>query len=185
MSVSKFHQGIFLNFPHVSSQPIKSECLKISSRYFLKFSARFLAANEKRVSQNFIKVCFNFSARFLAAKQMRVSQNFIEVFFNFSARFFAANQKRVSQNFIKVFLNVPYVSSQTMKSECLRISSRYFLISRTFPRSQANSSVPEFHQSFFFNFSARFLAANEKRVSQNFIKVYFKLSAPFLAANQK
>ena len=41
-------------------------------------------------------IFFNFSKRFLAAKQKRVSQNFIKVFFNFSASFLAANEKRVS-----------------------------------------------------------------------------------------
>ena len=55
----------------------------------------------------------------------------------------------MSQNFIKVFLNFPHVSSQPIKSQCLRISLKYFSIFRTFPRSQSKARVSECH---FFQF---------------------------------
>ena len=189
---------------NVSSQPIRSECLRtaskcyifyeslhpniigclrITSKHFLTFSARFLAANEKRVSQNFIKVISKFSACFLAAKQKRVSQNFIKVIFNFSAR-----------------------SSQPIRSECLRTASKCYIFYKSLhPNIIGCLRITSKH---FLNFSARFLAANEKRVSQNFIKViskfsarswqpikseclrisskyFFKFSGDFLAANEK
>ena len=129
----------FFNFPQVSSQPMKSECLRISSRYFFLIFRKFPRSQAKSSVSEFHQSFLNFSASFLAAKQ-----------------------NRVCQNFIKVFSTFRHVSSQPIKSECLK----------------------KFIKVFSFKFSARFLAANEKRVSQNFIKVFFNFSARFLAANQ-
>ena len=89
-----------------------------------------------------------------------------------------------------------------MSQNYIKTISKFF---RTFPRSQAKASVSEFHQSDFQLFrtfppsqskesvskvhqviskcSVRFLATNEERVSQNFIKVFFRFYAHFLAAN--
>ena len=108
-------------------------------------------------------------------------------FLSFPHVFLEANQNRVSRNFIKVFFfkNFPHVSSQPIKSQCLRISSKYFSIFRTFSRSQSKPNVSKFHQSIFFKFSSRLIAANQTPVSQNFIEVFFNFSAHFFAANQR
>ena len=150
-----FIEVFFLIFNHVSSQPIKGQCLRISSKYFSIFRT-FPRSQSKASVSEFHQSIFQFSARFLAANQNRVSRNFIKVFFS----------------------NFPHGSSQPIKSQCLRISSKFFSIFRTFPRSQSKASVSEFHQSI-FQFSARFLAANQNRMSRNFIKVFFQIFLTF------
>ena len=148
---------VFFNFPHISSQPIKTECLEISSKYFFKVSSRLIAANQTPVSQNFIKVFFNFSAHFFAAKQKWVSQNFIKIFLSFphvSSQPIKTECLEISSKFF--FLNLPHVSSQPIKSQCLRISSKYFL----------KSFLPV-------------ILTKYNRISQNLIKAFFQISRSF------
>ena len=118
---------VLFNYPHVSSQPIKTECLEISSKYFLNF---------RHVSSQPIK-----------SESLRMS------FFQFfPSRPFNQIQSGVSefhQIILQTFSKFP---SQPMKTECLRISSKYFFkIFSTGNFNQIQSDISEFNQSIFFS----------------------------------
>ena len=202
---NRLSQNYIKTFSNFSECFLAANEKRVSQNFikvFFKMFRTFLAAKQKRVSQNFFKL-FQLFRTFPRSQSNASVSKFNQGILKCSTRFFAANEKRVSQNFIKViFFNFPHVSSQPSKIECPRISSKYF---STFPHVSLQpikseclkisswflkfflhvSSQPmkseclRISSRYFFKFSARFLAANKKRVSQNFIEVFFKIFCTF------
>ena len=106
-SVSEFHQIVFFsNHMHVSSKPIKSESLRISSIFF---------SNHMHVSSKPIK-----------SECIRISSSYFSNHVHVSSKPIESECLRISSSY---FSNHMHVSSKPIKSGCLRISYFFQLFS--------------------------------------------------------
>ena len=87
----------FLNHMHVSSKPIKSECLRISS-FFFQIICTFLLSQSKVSVSEFHQVIFQIKCTFLLGLS-KVSVSEFHQFFHLLSSFSSTNQNRVSHNF--------------------------------------------------------------------------------------
>ena len=99
--VSEFHQIILQSFCKFPSQPIKTECLRISSRYFFNFP--------------------HVSPRL--TESLEISSEYFSSILTFHRSQSNASVSEIHQS---IFISFPHIHSQPIKRECLRISLKCF-----------------------------------------------------------
>ena len=121
LSVSEIHQSIFSqNYMHVSFEPIKIECLRISSNCFfsnhMHVSSKPIKSESLRISSFFFQIICTF---LLSQSKVSVSE-FHQVIFQIICTFLLSLSK-VGVSEFHIFFNFFQVSLRPIKTECPKI----------------------------------------------------------------
>ena len=134
---------------HVSSEPIKTQCLRISSNYFFfQIICMFLLSQSKSSVSEFHQIVFfsnhmHVSSKPIKSECLRISSIFFSNHMHVSSKPIESECLRISSSY---FSNHMHVSSKPIKSGCLRISI-FFSTFFKLLLDQSKPSVPQFLNS--------------------------------------